>query len=150
MIEQIKCRDSVISPFNPVVSFSPKSMKRVNEQVIYPKLEKFFEHRGGIDSYEALDPDKIQTDIEFKQKESQESYVKSYIYKELMNTISKNDDGSINFKRRYVVSFDEDLTPCTDKTTGMKYGELKLGMQAILYFIYIDLQDIISFIKQEK
>ena len=148
MIEQIKFRHSVISDFNPVVSLNLTACKIVNEQFIYPKLKDFFDDKGGIDYYEELDPDKIKTDIEFRQKDSQESYVKSYIYKELINTISKNEDGSINFKPRYDVSLDEELTPETEAKTQIKYGKLKLGQQAILYFIYIDLKDIISFIKQ--
>ena len=113
----------------------------------------FFKDRGGIDSYEELDPDKIKTEIEFSQNDAndaQESYVKSYVYKELMNVISKSDDGTINFKPRYVVSFDQDLTDFTDFKEEMriKYGELRLGDVPILYFIYIDLQALIRFIKK--
>ncbi|WP_254174282.1 hypothetical protein [Planktothrix pseudagardhii] len=139
---------SVISIFNPVVSLSSQVRQRVNEEFIYPILEDFFKDKGGIDSYEELDPDKIKTEIEFSKKDTIESYVQSYIYKEVMKTISKNDDGTINFKPRYVVSFDQDLTDFQEER-GIKYGELRLGDAAILYFIYIDLQKLIRFIKQE-
>ncbi|MCC3421137.1 MAG: hypothetical protein JGK12_13330 [Microcoleus sp. PH2017_01_SCD_O_A] len=139
---------SVISIFNPVVSLNPQVRQRVNEEFIYPILEDFFKYKGGIDSYEELDPDKIKTEIEFSKKNTIESYVKSYVYKEVMNTISRNDDGTINFKPRYVVSFDQDLTNFQEEM-GIKYGELRLGNAPILYFIYIDLQEIIRFIKQE-
>ena len=47
--------------------------------------------------------------------------MKSYVYKELMNTISKNNDGTIQFKPRYVISFDQDLTDFKEKN-GIKYG----------------------------
>jgi hypothetical protein len=137
---------SVISIFNPVVSLNSQVRKIVNEDFIYPILERFFKDRGGVDSYEELDPDKIKTEIEFSQKDTQESYVKSYVYKELMNVISKSDDGTINFKPRYVVSFDQELTDFKEKM-GIKYGELRLGDVPILYFIYIDLQELIRFIK---
>lgn len=135
---------SFISIFNPVVSLSSEVRQRVNEEFIYPILEDFFKDKGGINSYEELDPDKIKTEIEFQ--DTIESYVKSYVYKEVMNTISKNDDGTINFKPRYVVSFDQDLTDFQEKM-GIKYGELRLGNAPILYFIYIDLQELIRFIK---
>ncbi len=135
---------SVISLFNPVVSLKSQIRQRVNEEFIYPILEDFFKDKGGIDSYEELDPDKIKTEIEFQ--DTIESYVKSYVYKEVMNTISKNKDGTINFKPRYVVSFDQDLTDFQEKM-GIKYGELRLGNAPILYFIYIDLQELIRFIK---
>ena len=136
---------SVISPFNPVISLKSEVREIVNEKFIYPILEDFFKDKGGIDSYKELDPDKIKTEIEFQ--DTIESYVKSYVYKEVMNTISKNDDGTINFKPRYVVSFDQDLTNFQEE--GIKYGELKLGNATILYFIYIDLQKLIGFIKKE-
>lgn len=135
---------SFISIFNPVVSLSSEVRQRVNEEFIYPILEDFFKDKGGINSYEELDPDKIKTEIEFQ--DTIESYVKSYVYKEVMNTISKNDDGTINFKPRYVVSFDQDLTDFQEEM-GIKYGELRLGNAPILYFIYIDLQELIRFIK---
>lgn len=137
---------SVISLFNPVVSLNSQVRQRVNEEFIYPILDKFFKDKGGINSYEELDTDKIKTEIEFSQKDTQESYVKSYLYKEVMNTISKNEDGTINFKPRYVVSFDQDLTDFKEER-GIKYGELRLGDAPILYFIYIDLQELIRFIK---
>jgi hypothetical protein len=139
---------SVISPFNPVVSLNPQVRQIVNEKFIYPILKNFFQDKGGIDAYEELDPDKIKTEIEFNQKDTQESYVKSYVYKELMSVISKNDDGTINFKPRYVVSFDQYLTDFKNER-GIKYGELRLGDAPILYFIYIDLQELIKFIKGE-
>jgi hypothetical protein len=134
---------SVISLFNPVVSLSSQVRQRVNKEFIYPILEDFFKDKGGIDSYEELDPDKIKTEIEFQ--DTIESYVKSYVYKEVMNTISKNDDGTINFKPRYVVSFDQELTNFEGERG---YGELRLGDAPILYFIYIDLQELIRFIKK--
>ncbi|VXD24985.1 conserved hypothetical protein [Planktothrix serta PCC 8927] len=139
--------DTVISLFNPVVSLSSQVRQRVNEEFIYPILEDFFKDKGGINSYEELDPDQIKTEIEFSKKDTIESYVQSYVYKEVMNTISKNDDGTINFKPRYVVSFDQDLTNFQEEW-GIKYGELRLGDAAILYFIYIDLQEVIRFIKK--
>lgn len=137
---------SVISIFNPVVSLNPLVRQRVNEEFIYPILEDFFQEKGGIDSYEELHPDKIKTEVEFSQTDVQESYVKSYVYKELMNEISKSDHGKINFKPRYVVSFDQYLTDFKEDR-GIKYGELRLGDVPILYFIYIDLQKLIGFLK---
>lgn len=135
---------SVLSLFNPVVSLKLEVRKIVNEEFIYPILVDFFKDKGGIDSYEELHPDKIKTEIEFQ--DTIESYVKSYVYKEVMNTISKNNDGTINFKPRYVVSFDQDLTDFQEER-GIKYGKLRLGNAPILYFIYIDLQELIRFIK---
>jgi hypothetical protein len=83
----IKHDYALLSLFNPVVSVHPKVRERVNQGFIKPILEKFFKGKGGIDSYEELDPDKIQTEIEFK--DFRESYVKSYVYKELIQSVRR-------------------------------------------------------------
>jgi len=125
---------SVISLFNPVVSLKSQIRQRVNEEFIYPILEDFFKDKGGIDSYEELDPDKIKTEIEFQ--DTIESYVKSYVYKEVMNTISKNKDGTSNVKPRYVVSYDQDLTDFQEERD-IKYGELRLGDAGnFIFYLY--------------
>lgn len=142
---------SIISPFNPVISLDSEVRTIVNEEFIFPYVAKFFEHKGGITNYEELDADYIQTEIEFLDNSRNTSYVKSYLYRYVMHNISRgsDNDGRVNFKPRYVVTFDKDLTSLIDDN-GYRYGELKLGKEPVLYFIYIDLQDVIKFIKSKK
>lgn len=142
---------SVISPFNPTVALSPKMRQRVNNDFIKPILQLFFSDRGGLDQFEELDADKLKTEIEFR---DELNFVKSYVYKELMNDIRKNLDGNVLFKPKYFISFDEDLTeyktsekiyPHNNKN--IRYGVIRLGNEPILYYIFIDLQEVIRYIK---
>jgi hypothetical protein len=162
MINQIKHNSpsSILSQFNPIASLKPKTRKAVNERFILPILESFFAHpeRGGIDNFCELDSDKLKTEIEF---ERIENFVKTYIYKEIVDKIEK-DGKKVVFKPKYVITFDRDLTNFKrDETiypynaifninapdTHIKYGVIRLGEAPILYYILIDLQQLIKFIK---
>jgi hypothetical protein len=159
---------SVLSQFNPIASLKPETRKRVNKEFILPILEAFFSRneRGGIGNFSALDPDKLVTEIEFTKKDKMESFVKTYIYKEIINEISKQGK-KVEFKPKYVITFDRDLANYeTDTTkypyrkifgngwdrkkspmTNIEYGIIRLGEAPILYYILIDLQQLIRFIK---
>lgn len=163
MINQIKhnSSNSVLSQFSPIASLKPKTRKAVNEGFILPILKAFFENenRGGIDKFSELDADKLQTEVEFVKTKN---FVKTYIYKEIINKITKQDK-KIVFNPKYVITFDEDLASFDkDETlypykiifederqreTNIKYGVIRLGDAPILYYILIDLQKLIKFIK---
>ncbi|MBL7786442.1 MAG: hypothetical protein JNM36_11100 [Chitinophagales bacterium] len=161
MINQIKHNSpsSVLSQFNPIASLKPKTRKAVNERFILPILESFFANKGGLDNFSALDPDKLTTEIEFVRTEN---FVKTYIYKEIINEISKQGK-KVEFKPKYVITFDEELANYNpDESrypyntifennkypeTKIKYGVIRLGGAPILYYIFIDLQKLIKFIK---
>ena len=142
---------SVISPFNPIVTLNPKMRKRVNKEFIQPILELFFSDKGGIEQFEELDVDKLKTEIEFR---DELNFVKTYLYKELMNNVIKDIEGNVIYKQKYLISFDEDLTeykqsekkyPHSQKN--IRYGVMRLGEIPVLYYIYIDLQELIRYIK---
>lgn len=164
MINQIKHNSpsSVLSQFNPIATLKPKTRKLVNEQFILPILKSFFANKNGLGNFCELDQDKLKTEIEFSKKDEAESFVKSYIYKEIINEISKPDK-IVDFKPKYVITFDTDLTNYKQDETfypykmifndnnvvekNIDYGVIRLGEAPILYYILIDLQKIISFIK---
>lgn len=148
MINQIKHNspNSVLSQFNPIASLKPHIRKKVNEDFILPILKAFFAHPkwGGIDNFSELDPDKLITEIEFKQTKN---FVKTYIYKEIINEISKPiPNNKIKFKPKYVITFDIELADYGEENN-IKYGVIRLGEAPVLYYIYIDLQQLIKFIK---
>lgn len=144
MINQIKydSPDSVLSQFNPIASLKPEVRQVVNEMFILPILESFFADKGGLDKYSELDSDKLITEEEFV---SSENFVKTYIYKEIVDEICTKDK-RVDFKPKYVITFDEELAGY-GKVNETKYGVIRLGEQPILYYIFIDLQSLIKFIK---
>lgn len=142
---------SVLSAYNPIVALNPKMRQRVNDGFIKPILLAFFSDKGGIDNFEELDPDKLKTEIEFQ---NELNFVKTYIYKEVMNDLKKDSKGTVVYKPKFVISFDEDLTDYKQSEhkyprskNNIKYGVMSLGEAPILYFIFIELQDLIRFIK---
>lgn len=155
-----------------MLALHPKVRKGVNERFIQPILEIFFKDKKGagsktgIEYFEALDVDRLKTEMEFQQEEN---YVQNYVYAELIKEIRKDDNGKVVFRPRYSISFDGDLT---DYENGIKidpknypykqifndsdkeekqirYGTLRLGDAPILYVIFIDFQEFIRFIKKK-
>lgn len=140
MINQLKHNSpsSALSQFNIIATLKPQTRQLVNEKFIKPIVEAFFTDRGGIDNFCELDPDKLKTEIEFSREQN---FVNNYLYKEIINEISKPNNQVI-FKPKYAITFDRDLV---DENDG--YGVIRLGKAPILYYILIDLQKLISFIK---
>jgi len=155
---------SVFSAYNPIISLKPEIRKKVNSDFLYPILESFFSNKGGLNKYEPFDVDKLRTEIEFNNKINEsESYVQSYIYKEIIQVIKKQTNGKVKFTPKFVITFDNDLTPFFDPQTlypystilkdcrvkrAINYGTLKIGKGVILYHIRIELQRLIDFVKQ--
>lgn len=153
---------SVLTPFNPVLTLAPEVRREVNERFIKPILAAFFEEKGGVENYEALDPDKLITEFEFNHEAEGYSFVKDYLYAEVMQQIEKRSDGRVEFKPRYVVTFDFSLTtaksraeyPYNDigedigRRSPIRYGTMKLGEAPVLYFIKLQLQPLIRFIRK--
>ncbi|WBA44048.1 hypothetical protein [Hymenobacter canadensis] len=152
---------SVQSQYNPVAVLKPDVRRVVNAQFIKPILDAFFAGKGGIENFHELDHDKLLTEIEFN--DGKWNFVKEYIYKELAESISKSEDRKVLFKPRYLICFDEDLANYkTDSSKypyklifglenkqegNIKYGVVRLGEAIMLYYIFIDFQEVIRFIK---
>lgn len=151
----------ILSPYNPITSLKPHIRKKVNEGFIQLILEAFFDKKGGLENFSALDPDKLQTEVEFNQNEN---FVQSYIYQEIIDEIKKENDGTVIFKPKYVITFDKDLASLKDDNfypyqkifkadipdnAKILYGKICLGDEPILYYIWINLQRLIKFIKEE-
>ncbi len=163
MSNQIKhdAASSVSSQYNPIAVLKPDVRRTVNAQFIQPIINSFFANRGSIESFRELDPDKLLTEVEFNDRKW--SFIKEHIYKEIADEISKSITQRIVFKPKYVICFDEDLTNYdTDSSVypyktifgredknenKIKYGVIKIGEAVILYYIYVELQEVIRFIK---
>jgi hypothetical protein len=140
----------IFSAYNPILTLKPKIRRRVNNDFILPIVKAFFGYE--FDNYEEFNPDKLKTEVEFNAKDLDENFTQSYVYKEIVNNIAKPDK-SVVFKPKYVITFDSDLTNWETKGVyphnqePIKYGVIQLGNAPILYYIYIYLQDLITFIK---
>jgi hypothetical protein len=140
-----------ISPFNVGLALSFNDQSKINIFLL-EVLQRFTEDLN-------LDQSKLQevkfehlfTDKEFnnrKPDENEESFVNKYLYPIIFSDINKGQFNTIDFKIRYAFTFDKSIT---DKDTitksGIKYGQIFLGKKPIMYYIYIDVQEIINIIK---
>jgi hypothetical protein len=155
--------NSVLSHFNPIVSLKPKMKELVNDYFFSPILKSYFHEKGGVENFEPLDVDKIKTETDF---DRDKNFVNTYLYPEIINDIQKDENGVVHFKPKYVFTFDKDLTKednslvypyheifkDVDGYQNIKFwdGVMQLGEQPILYYIWVDLQMLIRFIKENE
>ena len=122
----------------------------ITKEFLEPKIEKFFSFIGELQiDYEYFPYEKIFSDVEFLNKQfrcEDKSFVQYYIYEHLMSEVTKSISQKVDFKPKYCLTFDKDLTP--ESENGSHYGYLTLGTKHILYFIHIDFQEFLSFIKK--
>lgn len=154
--------NNILSNYNPIISLKPKVKEIVNQKFFQPIAEFFFGE--AINSFDILAVDKLKTEIEFNKDKN---FVNEYIYKEIITEISKNEQGEVQFKPKYVFTFDKDLTPfehnhlkypyeyifnkyslsfSMDKQK-ILYGTMVLGEEPILYYLWFDIQILLKFIK---
>ena len=106
--------NSVLSYFNPILSLKPQLRNIVNSQFVTPIVDSFFKNRGGIDLFDPLDSDLLKSNIDF---DRDVNFVKHYLYKHVVDNIWKEEFGKVEFKTRFVITFDEELTPEEDDFT---------------------------------
>ena len=139
----------VLSQFVPTLVFRVDYKEEVTANFINPLVDRFFSSiKQERSNFDEIDYSSMFTDVEFENTSFNiggESFVKYYLYNQVLKNVSKLD-GSIIFRLRYCLTFDKVLTPKSKE--GIHYGILKLGEEPILYFIYIDFQEFLSAIKK--
>lgn len=144
----------VLTPYTPGISIDERLIEAVNKEYIVPIITEFFQWKG-IDNYESLDVDKLKTEIEF---EHELDFVKNYVYEELFKDIHKTTgNNKVQTSTKFIVTFDRDIArtkalvnypPPHNKP--IQYGVIELGGHPILYYIWINFQQLIRFIKTKK
>ncbi len=152
--------NNVLSYFNPIVSLKSTIKGKVNDDFLTTIAREFFFDKVDIDQVQPLDMDKIKTEIDF---DKEMNFVKTYLYKEIIETIEKDANGKVKFIPKYVFTFDRDLTPYNSdqiypyhkvienfkgQPEKIAYGCMRLGQAPVLFYIWIDIQMLIKFIKQ--
>ena len=122
----------------------------IAEKFIMPKINKFFEViNQSIEKFDYFSYEDVFSDVEFMNKQfncNGKSFVQYYIYERLMVDVTKSVNDKVNFKPKYCITFDKDLTPTFAE--GSTYGYMSLGKKPILYFIFIDFQEFLHFLKK--
>jgi hypothetical protein len=139
---------NALSVYNPILSLQHDA----GNDFIQSVVEDFFKEKGGIQQVEQLDVSKLKTEKEFIKDNY---FVKNYIYKIIVDSMKrKQDTYLIDFKPKYVITFDKSLTPYVypylkaEQNKVIYFGRICLGDKPLLYYLFIDLQELINYIKK--
>lgn len=109
---------------------------------IYPIVQSFFKAREMKVPREVPASEAI-TDADFRQTEALPF---TYLYEIVMRD-AKKLNGVVDYAA-YTLTFDPDLCPHICGTTGIRYGFLSLAGQPVLYYLLLDLVDLIKNIRR--
>lgn len=134
-----KAPASFRSSFNPVLGFSDEVLPKVNSY-IESKVMHVFRGLGiNFDEVEYIQTSDLITEKEFMNTSTE--LANSYFYELIFTNPKKLDDGSIDEKVKFCITFDRDLTPYSKDD--FSFGFIKIANRPVLYYIYIDLQELI-------
>ena len=91
----------------------------------------------------------IFTDVEFNKQvpdDNEESFINKHFYPKVFHDLRKLENGKLDFTKKYCFTLDKSLT--LEKTSsGIQYGTLSLGNKPVLYYIWVDIQELIQILK---
>ncbi len=128
-------------PFsNTIITINSSIKKNIYESIITPKIKLFFEKKDII-LFEEIPYEKYISDLDFKIFEF------SYFYEQIFNDIKKNEAGDITFTTKFCITFDK--TSCLNRCdySNLFFESINAFNQPILFFIYIDIQEIYDFVR---
>ncbi len=138
----IQEQTEVESIFVPYLSFDKETASNINENLITPRVKKFFQAKQ-IEKYHSINAEKYISDLNFNKKDHKVEF--EYFYENILIGIKK-ESGKIVHEVKYCITLDEKNV---NKTCGkIKYSEILLNKQPIFYFIYFDFKEIMEFVRQ--
>lgn len=93
--------------------------------------------------------DTIFTDVEFNKHipdENEESFINKTFYPKVFKDIKKQETGKVDFHTKFCFTMDKTLTAART-VSGINYGSLNLGSKPVLFYLWIDVQEIINLVK---
>lgn len=136
------------SPYIPSVNFESSIEKNVVTPFIERKLRAFFQAQEGIrdlSQVHEIRPQDAITDREWLAS-AEEGVKLSYVYEKVMAEARKQN-GKIRHIA-YTLTYDHDLTPDRCKETEMYYNCMTLADTPILYYIRLDLPEILAEVRR--
>lgn len=135
-----------------VTYLSVKNNSRINNELIFPRVESFFQEKN-ISQYKSIAENSEISDVDFKKVDF------SYFYDVVFYDIAKNKEGKIEIPIKYCITLDKINCPqeiITDwymynevpvKPIYTFYDEIFLYNQPVFYFIYVDIEEIFKFLR---
>ncbi len=133
-----------LSSYNLSIEIAQEHLDKVNQDFLQKKVSDFFNALNIKYGFGYLDQKFLITEKEFENIQTE--LARSYFYEYLFANIKKNDRGQIQNHILFTLTFDRDLAPF--RINNINYGVITLGQKPIFYYLFIDLQELIRYIKK--
>ncbi len=133
--------DELLSNYNPYLSFKSETANYINNNLIIPRVKFFFDSKN-IKKYSEIDNKIYISDLDFKNIKF------SFFYKHIFKDIHREENGRIICPIKYCITIDPLLCTKICSTTKTRYDEICLGKTPVLYYIFIDITEIMKIARQ--
>ncbi|MFB2881482.1 hypothetical protein [Floridanema aerugineum] len=155
------------SKYVPLISFNDEEQKEAVENYIIDEANKFFSEilRQPFHSLVPLPYPKLITEKDFEKIDI------SYFYENFFNDLERNDNGKLEAKIKWGITFDEKCTPIQvrylspyyadekekakpsswdkrNKRHYRRYGTIGINGTPVFYYIHFSIQEILDVIKK--
>jgi hypothetical protein len=124
---------------NAVINLSSKISNHINKSLIEPMVEKFFAAQG-IKKYSSIKNSDVISDLDFKS-------IDFFRFYEIILADIKKTDATIEITTKYHVTIDKKSCETLCNKSNIYFDKITLGDTPIFYFIYIDVNEIMSFVR---
>jgi len=135
----INQKEKAISQFFTYLSVKENS--NINRSLINPFVDKFFKAKD-IEKYLSIQENAEISDLDFKEVDF------SYFYDYVFNDINKHND-RVEICVKYCITVDKKNCSKKCDITGILYDEILLYHHPVFYFIYVDIEEILTFIREQ-
>lgn len=136
----IDFNDKFFSNYLLNISASQFLTTELNQNYINPIVSNFFKSQS-IKNYTLLDTINVFNDLDYN------NYPFDFFYDVVLGDICRLESGVIEFSKKYVISFDKFFCNKKCSISQVHYNVLLIKDEPILYFIYIDFEDLIKHIR---
>lgn len=121
-----------------------KNYSQIEQNLILPTVRKFFDVRG-IQVFKSIDEQAAISDLDFNRKKFDDFF--AHFYDFIVADIHKNGD-NVEAIIKYCITLD--VTNCSKicEKSQIRYDEILIFNQPIFYFIYIDVRDIFTCLRE--
>ena len=126
--------------------FGVKNVEKIERDLIKPLVDKFFDARN-IQTFKSIDESAAISDLDFDRKNFDDFF--AHFYEFIVDGIHKNGD-NVEIPVTYCITLDETNCSKTCEQTQIRYDEILLFDTPVFYFIYIDVKDVFSCLKNNS
>lgn len=126
--------------------FGVKNVEKIERDLIFPMVKKFFAARN-IQTFKPIDASAAISDLDFQTKNFDDFF--AHFYEFIVDGIHKNGD-NVEIPVTYCITLDETNCSKTCDKTQIRYDEILLFDTPVFYFIFVDVKDVFSCLRGES